>query len=144
MLNKTKLAAALSPPNSPLSITHSTTNPTTFSTFPFKNSHNFVFNLPPINPQQNTESSTSPSLATSNISNTRFIATLQWKSKSTLTHDVDLVAILLNKYGVIHDVCFFNNLDQVKGLKHSGDDRNGFKNLDSNRMYVFFLCLFRY
>ncbi|KAL9657540.1 hypothetical protein ABK040_000967 [Willaertia magna] len=59
--------------------------------------------------------------------NSDFSVTLSWKNKEKRTCDLDLVAILINKQGAIHDVCFYNNLN-VSGLKHSGDDRNGFHN----------------
>ena len=89
---------------------------------PFVNCHDHIYNL-----LSHTQSSP-PQTNTS-----QFIATLQWKSKTALaTHDVDLVAILVNKQGAIHDVCFFNNLNGVSGLKHGGDDRNGNQNLDAN------------
>ncbi|KAG2392519.1 hypothetical protein C9374_011244 [Naegleria lovaniensis] len=92
---------------------------------PFLDTHDHKYNLPYFSNNNNNSES--------QLSQQQFIATLQWKSKSsTSTHDLDLVAILVNKQGGIHDVCFFNNLNGVSGMKHGGDDRNGNQNLDSS------------
>lgn len=99
---------------------------------PFLDAHDHKYNLPYFSNNQNCSESNSSSQP---HQQQQFIATLQWKSK-TSTHDVDLVAILVNKQGGIHDVCFYNNLNGVSGMKHGGDDRNGNQNLDAPRNVV--------